>query len=59
MNNYKEYLSQDEILQIQQHITDVYGEDYLQPHEYHQLFNQLTNSILHEEDDEMFIGNNI
>ena len=59
MDQYKEYLSQDEILQIQQHITDVYGEDYLQPHEYHQLFNQLANSILHEEDDEMFIGNNI
>ena len=57
MGQYEEYLSQDEILKIQQHITDVYGEDYLQPHEYHQLFNQIADSVIH--DDEMFIGNNI
>ena len=57
MDQYEEYLSQDEILKIQQHITDVYGEDYLQPHEYHQLFNQIADSVIH--DDEMFIGNNI
>lgn len=57
MSQYKEYLSQDEILQIQQHITDVYGEDYLQPHEYHQLFNQIADAYIH--DDEMYIGNNI
>jgi hypothetical protein len=57
MEQYQEYLTRDEILQIQQHITDVFGEDYLQPHEYHQLFNQIANSILHQEDDEMFINN--
>ena len=57
MSQYQEYLSQDEILQIQQHITDVYGEDYLQPHEYHQLVNQIADPYIH--DDEMFIGNNI
>ena len=55
MDQYKEYLSQDEIIEIQQHITDVYGEDYLQPHEYHQLFNQIADSVIH--DDEMFINN--
>ena len=46
MSQYQEYLSQDEILEIQQHITDVYGEDYLQPHEYHQLFNQIADAML-------------
>lgn len=55
MNNYGEYLSQDEIVEIQQHITDVYGEDYLQPHEYHQLFNQIADEYIH--DDEMYTNN--
>ena len=58
MDQYRKYLSQDEILQIQQHITDVFGDDYLQPHEYHQLFNQIADEYIHD-DDEMFIGNNI
>ena len=50
MSQYEEYLSQDEILQIQQHITDVFGDDYLQPHEYHQLFNQIADEYIHDDD---------
>jgi ABC-type uncharacterized transport system fused permease/ATPase subunit len=57
MSNYREYLSQDEILQIQQHITDVFGDDYLQPHEYHQLFNQIADSVIHDDDDTLFTNN--
>jgi len=50
MDQYRKYLSQDEIIEIQQHITDVYGEDYLQPHEYHQLFNQIADEYIHDDD---------
>ncbi|WP_180363957.1 hypothetical protein [Staphylococcus saprophyticus] len=57
MSQYQEYLSQREIVEIQQHITDVYGEDYLQPHEYHQLFNQIADSYIH--DDDLYVSNNI
>lgn len=54
---YSEYLSQDEIISIQQRIVDLYGDDYLTPLEYGQLFNQLADSILHEEDDTLFTNN--
>ena len=50
MDQYRKYLSQDEIIEIQQHITDVFGEDYLQPHEYHQLFNQIADEYIHDDD---------
>lgn len=50
MSQYEEYLSQDEIIEIQQHITDVFGDDYLQPHEYHQLFNQIADEHIHDDD---------
>lgn len=59
MSQYQEYLSQDEHQEIIQRINDLYGEYYLTGHEFTQLYEQLANSILHEEDDEMFIGNNI
>lgn len=59
MDQYKEYLSQDEHQEIIQRINDLYGEYYLTGHEFTQLYEQLANSILHEDDDEMFIGNNI
>ena len=50
MDQYRKYLSQDEIIEIQQHITDVFGDDYLQPHEYHQLFNQIADEYIHDDD---------
>ena len=59
MDQYKEYLSQDEHQEIIQRINDLYGEYYLTGYEFTQLYEQLANSILHEDDDEMFIGNNI
>lgn len=59
MSQYQEYLSQDEHQEIIQRINDLYGEYYLTGHEFTQLYEQLANSILHQEDDEMFIGNNI
>ena len=59
MSQYQEYLSQDEHQEIIQRINDLYGEYYLTGHEFTQLYEQLANSILHEDDDEMFIGNNI
>ncbi|WP_426451240.1 hypothetical protein ACP272_13770 (plasmid) [Staphylococcus xylosus] len=59
MSQYQEYLSQDEHQEIIQRINDIYGEYYLTGNEFTQLYEQLANSILHEEDDEMFIGNNI
>lgn len=59
MDQYQEYLSQDEHQEIIQRINDLYGEYYLTGHEFTQLYEQLANSILHEEDDEMFINNNI
>lgn len=59
MNNYREYLSIEQHQEIIQRINDIYGEYYLTGNEFTQLYEQLANSILHEEDDEMFIGNNI
>ena len=59
MSQYQEYLSQDEHQEIIQRINDLYGEYYLTGYEFTQLYGQLANSILHEDDDEMFIGNNI
>ena len=59
MDQYEEYLSQDEHQEIIQRINDIYGEYYLTGNEFTQLYEQLANSILHEEDDEMFICNNI
>ena len=50
MDQYRKYLSQDEIIEIQQHITDVFGDDYLQPHEYHQLFIQIADEYIHDDD---------
>ena len=57
MDQYEEYLSQDEHQEIIQRINDIYGEYYLTGNEFTQLYEQLANSILHEEDDEMFINN--
>ena len=59
MNNYREYLSIEQHQEIVQRINDIYGEYYLTGNEFTQLYEQLANSILHEEDDEMFINNNI
>lgn len=59
MSQYKEYLTRKQHQEIVQRISDIYGEYYLTGNEFTQLYEQLANSILHEEDDEMFIGNNI
>lgn len=60
MNQYRtQYLSQDEVIAIQQRITDIYGDDYLQPHEYHELFLQLSDEYVHAEDDTLYINNQI
>lgn len=59
MNNYREYLSIEQHQEIIQRINDLYGEYYLTGNEFTQLYEQLANSILHEEDDEMFTNNQI
>ena len=59
MNNYREYLSIEQHEEITQRINDLYGEYYLTGYEFTQLYGQLADSILHEDDDEMFINNNI
>lgn len=57
MNNYGEYLSREQHQEITQRINDTFGEDYLQAYEFCQIYEEFANSILHEEDDEMFINN--
>ena len=59
MNNYKEYLSIEQHQEIVQRINDTFGEDYLQAYEFCQIYEEFANSLIHEDDDEMFIGNNI
>lgn len=54
---YSEYLSQEDIARIQQHINDIYQEEYLTGLEYNQLFNQIADTVIHEEDDAMFTNN--
>lgn len=57
MNNYRKYLSIEQHQEITQRINDTFGEDYLQAYEFCQIYEEFANSILHEEDDEMFINN--
>ena len=59
MDQYRKYLSQDEHQEIVQRILDTFGEDYLQAYEFCQIYEEFANSLIHEDDDEMFIGNNI
>ena len=60
MNHYKsEYLSQDEVIAIQQRISDMYYEEYLTPSEYNELFNQIADTVIHAEDDTLFVNNEI
>ena len=59
MNNYREYLSREQHQEIVQRILDTFGEDYLQAYEFCQIYEEFANSLIHEDDDEMFIGNNI
>ncbi|EGQ3068526.1 hypothetical protein H2493_002472 [Staphylococcus pseudintermedius] len=53
--NYNTYLSQDEIVNIQQRIIDLYGDEYLTSDEYFELFNQMADTYLH--DDDLYINN--
>lgn len=57
MNNYKEYLSIEQHQEIVQRIKDTFGEDYLQAYEFCQIYEEFANSLIHEDDDEMFINN--
>jgi len=57
MNNYREYLSIEQHQEIIQRINDTFGEDYLQAYEFCQIYEEFANSILHEDDDEMFTNN--
>lgn len=61
MNQYKtQYLSQDEVIAIQQRISDMYGDDeYMTSNEYHQLFLQLADEYIHELDDSLYVNNQI
>ena len=59
MNNYKEYLTRKQHQEVVQRINDTFGDDYLQAHEFCQIYEEFANSLIHEDDDEMFIGNNI
>ncbi|MCG2355686.1 hypothetical protein K4S27_11145 [Staphylococcus epidermidis] len=56
MNHY-EYLTTDEVYEIQQIISDMYQEEYLTSREYAELFNQLADSYIHKLDDTLFINN--
>lgn len=55
MYDSKEYLTKDEIMEIQIRITDIYSEDYLTPQEYHQLFNVMADEYIHN--DTLYINN--
>lgn len=55
MNHY-EYLTTDEVYEIQQRISDMYQEEYLTSREYAELFNQLADSYIHKLDDTLFIN---
>lgn len=51
----EDYLSKQEIHEIHQHIQDIYNDDYLLPSEHAQLFNQIMDAYIHEDDDALFI----
>lgn len=55
--NQHEYLTTDEVSEIQQRISDMYQEEYLTAREYAELFNQLADSYIHKLDDTLFISN--
>ncbi|HAR0522049.1 hypothetical protein WL544_12010 [Staphylococcus epidermidis] len=55
--NQHEYLTTDEVYEIQQRISDMYQEEYLTAREYAELFNQLADIYIHKLDDTLFISN--
>lgn len=57
MSQYQEYLSQDEHQEIIQRINDIYGEDYLQAYEFCQIYEEFANSLIHEDDDNLYVNN--
>lgn len=57
MNNYKEYLSIEQHQEIIQRINDTFGEDYLQAYEFCQIYEEFANSLIHEDDDNLYINN--
>lgn len=59
MSNYKEFLTKNQHQEIIQRITDVYGQDYLLGHEFAQIYEEFANSVLHEEEEQLYLGNNI
>ena len=57
MNNYKEYLSIEQHQEIIQRINDTFGEDYLQAYEFCQIYEEFANSLIHEDDDNLYVNN--
>ena len=57
MNNYKEYLTREQHQEITQRINDLYGEDYLQAYEFCQIYEEFANSLIHEDDDNLYVNN--
>ena len=57
MNNYKEYLSIEQHQEIVQRINDTFGEDYLQAYEFCQIYEEFANSLIHEDDDNLYVNN--
>ncbi|WP_177165137.1 hypothetical protein [Staphylococcus sp. LCT-H4] len=57
MNNYREYLTRKQHQEIIQRINDTFGEDYLQAHEFGQIYEEFANSLIHEDDDNLYINN--
>ena len=57
MNNYREYLSIEQHQEITQRINDLYGEDYLQAYEFCQIYEEFANSLIHEDDDNLYVNN--
>lgn len=57
MSQYREYLTRNQHQEILQRINDLYGEDYLTGNEFGQIYEEFANSLIHEDDDNLYVNN--
>lgn len=57
MSQYQEYLTRKQHQEIVQRINDIYGENYLQAYEFCQIYEEFANSLIHEDDDNLYVNN--
>ena len=54
----EEYITREQNAEIIQRLIDIYGQDYLQGHEWAEAYKQLADDYIYNDIDELYIYNN-